>query len=353
MAVISKNVLLLFSSSDIGGAERSLSRMVFENSDKFLSYQIATFGLPGSLSKWIETKSLKCLCFDYKILLLLKYIHFNKPDIIYVIGFRLSILLRIYCKIFTKSLIIQGVRWNPSSNSKLDIAFRFFERFFSFMLDGYIVNCKSAESQINSISKKQVKVIYNGICDFNGDVQVQSKKNWVITVANLTHRKGHKQYLGVIKNIVKDSPETNFLFLGYDNLNGKIQKIIIKENLSSNVKYLGFQENIKPFLKESSIFVLPSLYGEGCPTSVLEAFCYKLPVIAYKVDGIPELVTNNVDGMLINLGDEAALEIAIKDLLINPDKALEMGEKGYHKVLNNFSMESMLEKHNTFFLSLN
>ena len=272
---------------------------------------------------------------------------------IYIIGFRLSVLLRFYCKFFTKNLLVQGVRWNPNTKSKLDKTFRFIESFFSFMLDGYIVNSKSAAKVLNSISNNKVEVIYNGISYFPNRIIDLPKKNYIITVANLSQRKGYKEYLKVIKNIVKQLPDVQFLFLGYDNLNGQIQKIIKNEKLSSNVEYLGFQDDIGTFLNESSIFVLPSLYGEGCPTSILEAFSYKLPVIAYAIDGIPELVSNNVDGVLVDSNKSNSLEYAIKDLLLDPVRVKKMGENGYQKVHNNFLLINMLEKHNSFFLGLN
>jgi L-malate glycosyltransferase len=345
-------VLLLFSSSDIGGAERSLSRMALANSNPMLFYDIATFGASGALSDWLRSKSINCQCFSNKTWKLIKYICINKPDVIYIVGFRLSVFLRFFCKIFTKNLIVQGVRWNPSSKSKLDISFRFFERFFSFLVDGYIVNSNSAKKLLKSLSIVKVELIYNGISDFENNIQVNVSKNYVVTLANLSIRKGHIEYIKVIQNVLQEIPDAQFLFLGHDNLDGKVQQIIKNQNLTSNVKYLGFKSNVGNYLRESSIFVLPSLFGEGCPTSILEAFCHKLPVIAYRIDGIPELVSHNDDGLLIKAGDIDTFAIAIKDLLLNPSKANEMGSKGYAKVKEYFLLEDMTRKHNEYFLRL-
>ena len=206
--------------------------------------------------------------------------------------------MRFFCKIFNTSLLVQGVRWNPSSQSILDKSFRFIERFFSFLIDGYIVNSNSARELLKSISINKVELIYNGISNFQNKNQAVSTKKYVITLANLSRRKGYIEYLEVINNVVEEIPNAHFLFLGHDNLNGKVQQIIKDHSLSSNVKYIGFQSNVSNYLSESCIFVLPSLYGEGCPTSILEAFSHKLPVIAYHIDGIPELVSHNYDGVL-------------------------------------------------------
>ena len=345
-------VLLLFSSADIGGAERSLSRMAFSNTNPMVSYQFATFGSSGKWSEWIASKSIKPHCFNYKIWPLLKYIYLFKPDIIYILGFRLSVLLRFVCVLFSKSILVQGVRWNPNSNSMLDRVFRLVEHVFSFLLDGYIANSNSTRKVLSSIVKSKVELIYNGISLPLNQTSTNSKNNNVITIANLSVRKGHKDYLKVISEVVKRVPNSQFIFLGYDNLNGEIQKLIVEENLSSNVQYLGFQENVEHFLARSSIFVLPSKYGEGCPTSILEAFSYKLPVVAYQIDGIPELVSNNVDGILVDVGDNDSLANAIEDLLLDSNKAENMGNKGYLKIKENFLLTDMIKQHNAYFLGL-
>ena len=350
MAFKNLNILLLFSSSDIGGAERSLTRMALKNSNPSISYQLATFGSSGPLSKWIKSKSIKCNCFNYKTILLINYLYLHRPDVIYIIGFRLSIFLRFFCKIFIKKIkLMQGVRWNPNTNSKLDLTFRFIERLFSFLLDGYIVNSDVSGRLISSLVRNNVEVIHNGISIHPINKIPYSGKNYILTLANLSNRKGHKEYIKVIAKVVKKIPSSQFLFLGNDNLNGQIQTLIKKEGLSSNIKYLGFHEDIQIFLQQSSIFVLPSLYGEGCPTSILEAFSHALPVIAYRIDGIPELVSNDSDGILVDIDGDYKLEDAIESLLMDPMRSKDMGRKGYIKVKENFLLENMLNKHNVFF----
>ena len=78
-----------------------------------------------------------------------------------------------------------------------------------------------------------------------------------------------------------------------------------------------------------------------------------MPVVAYAIDGIPELVSHNVDGVLVDTAKSNSLEYAIKDLLLDPVRVKKMGENGFRKVNDNFSLINMLEKHNSFFLDLN
>ena len=253
---------------------------------------------------------------------------------------------------FSKSLLVQGVRWNPNSQSMLDKVFRVLERLFGFLLDGYIVNSDSARQSLKKLKKKNTTLIYNGISVTQQINLTKTINKNVVTVANLSNRKGYEDYLKAIVIVVNKIPESQFLFLGKDNLDGKIQQLIIDNNIENSVQYLGFQEKIDEFLENSAVFVLPSLYGEGCPTSILEAFSFSLPVIAYKIDGIPELVTHDVDGLLFDVGDINALAGGIINLLLDSDKATKMGGLGYQKIKDYFLLDDMVKKHNDYFLGL-
>lgn len=347
-----RNILILFSSSDIGGAERSISRMALSNKDNSISYKLSTFGNNGPWSEWVENNGGDALCYDHSIRKLFKYIYLNKPDAIYIIGFRLSVLIRIFVPIISNSRLVHGIRWNPNTNSNLDKSLRFAEKVFGFLIDGYIVNSKSAAQTLSKVTTKNIALIYNGIENLKPFSSAKSNIKKIVTVANLSRRKGYEEYLKAIEIIIKKAPESQFIFLGKDNLNGKIQQLIIDKKLEENVQYLGFQENIEDILDNAMVFVLPSLHGEGCPTSILEAFSFSLPVVAYRIDGIPELVTNDIDGLLYDVGKVNDLAEGILSLLSDTEKSKKMGEMGLKKVKRNFLLSDMLEKHNNYFLGL-
>ena len=345
-----KKILILFSSSDIGGAERSLSRMALANSDSKIQYQLSTYGNVGAWSEWILNLGHKPICFNFKLSELIKYILSEKPDIVYVCGFRISLLLRFILPLIKDVELVQGVRWNPNSETKLDRVFRFFERYTQHFVKGYIANSKSASDTLRKFIKndEKVRLIYNGIEPKK--LISQANGNRVTTIANLSVRKGYKEYLKVIKIVVKKIPNAQFVFIGKDRLNGEIQQLIKEYELSSNIEYVGFQENVNSYLDESLVFVLPSLYGEGCPTTILEAFMHQIPVVAYKIDGIPELVTDGIDGFLSDVEDIESMAEHIFALLSNTNQAKTMGESGRQKVIHHFSLEKMTKLHNKYFL---
>lgn len=107
----------------------------------------------------------------------------------------------------------------------------------------------------------------------------------------------------------------------------------IKDNdLDEIVKFVGWVSGDAKakILSTSDILILPSYY-EGLPISVLEAMSYAMPVITTPVGGIPEVVTDGVEGTLFTPGDKAAMVQAIDKYLDNPGIIAEQGRAGLKK----------------------
>ncbi|MDA8106172.1 MAG: glycosyltransferase family 4 protein, partial [Nitrospiraceae bacterium] len=83
---------------------------------------------------------------------------------------------------------------------------------------------------------------------------------------------------------------------------------------------------------------VPSLF-EGFGLSATEAMAAGVPVVATRVDGLSEVVEDRASGFLFNRGDSLDLAKAISDLLLDPQKANEMGQEGYRRVSEKFSFE--------------
>ena len=352
-------VLILFESSHVGGAERSLSRMALASLND-IHYSLGTSLSGGSWVSWVKDEGIEPLVFGrdkgflsrvqmlYRVI---QYVNNSDTDVIYVSGFRLSFQLRMLKWFTPKTKHIHAIRWNPNSQSNLDRVFRYFERFTSFLLDGWITNSQAAKDTIVNackIDQSKIEVIYNGI-DFQVlNSKMQDKKTFeVVTVANFLPCKGLLEYLDVILKVSKALPNIKVHLVGQDHMNGQVQRKVKKLGLQEKVYIHGFQNDITPWLNKSKIFVLPSV-REGCPTVILEAFKYKLPVIANDIDGISELVDNHEDGILLKPNDEQWPQ-TIVDLLNDPKKLSLMGEKGFEKVSNNFQLKNCYNKHYAYF----
>jgi len=152
--------------------------------------------------------------------------------------------------------------------------------------------------------------------------------------------------------VIKARRNIKFVFVGKDLMNGKIQNLIESYNLQDHVNYLGFRENVAEIYQTGSIFVLPSIYGEGCPTSILEANSYKLPVLAYDIDGISELISPGKNGLLAQPGNIKDFQNKLIRLIDEPQLAKEMGNTGFKMVKENFNFDKPVALLNKYFLSL-
>lgn len=358
-------VLLLFSSSELGGAERSLSRMAFASQD--VDYQLATLQDEGPWCDWVRSQGREPLVLGCgasigsELMLgafwrLIWHVRSNPVDVIYVCGARASLLLRFIRVFLPRTKMVHGVRWNPDSDSRLDRFFRLMERFTHPLVDAWITN--SAVTKQTLVARCQIPagrvfVIYNGLESLPTDVPpLGNRPMEVLTVANLNPRKGHREYLQVIREVVKVVPDARFVFVGRDDMHGEVRRAIEEAGLSGHVRCEGFQADVSPWFMRARLFVLPSLWGEGCPTSILEAFGYGLPVLAYAIDGIPELVNDQKDGMLIAAGDKDSLSSAITGLLVDVGMAQRMGTAGRKKVEQHFTVAQCAVEHSRIFVQV-
>jgi glycosyltransferase involved in cell wall biosynthesis len=118
--------------------------------------------------------------------------------------------------------------------------------------------------------------------------------------------------------------------------NGEIQHLldlINKHHIEDIVEFLGWiSSNEKAdVLNNADVYILPS-YHEGLPISILESMSYGKAVISTKVGGIPEIVRNNENGLLINPGDLEAIKQSLNFFLENPRKIKEYGNISEQKV---------------------
>jgi glycosyltransferase involved in cell wall biosynthesis len=96
-------------------------------------------------------------------------------------------------------------------------------------------------------------------------------------------------------------------------------------------------------LRKTSVFILPS-YHEGLPMVLLEAMAYGIPVISTTVGGIPELVNNGIDGLLLEPGDIKGLSDAIVTLFEDKELRTRMSQSVYYKIKQEYTMQVTFEK---------
>lgn len=115
-------------------------------------------------------------------------------------------------------------------------------------------------------------------------------------------------------------------------------------NIEQYITIVPETDTIYDYYSVCNLFINFS-YIESLPITVLEAMAFKLPIIASNVYGIPEMVTHDREAILVNPGDEIQLIFALNDLLSNDNKANLLAKNAHKKVLEHFSIESMVKKY--------
>jgi len=172
-------------------------------------------------------------------------------------------------------------------------------------------------------------------------------------VGNLSALADHKDYptyLRTAEEVIKTDPSIHFIIAGQGLEEKRIQKMIRTLHLEANVHMLGFRKDIVEVMKSLDLFLITSK-TEGLGTIVLEAFAAGVPVVATRAGGIPEMVENEVTGLLADIGDAEALKDAILRILENPDLKKQLTENASHRV-QDFSFQTTAEKTMTVYRSI-
>ncbi len=164
---------------------------------------------------------------------------------------------------------------------------------------------------------------------------------WSMTIGELHPVKRHEAVIGAIKKVAETKPDTRHLIIGAGEEKEVLEAEIEKLNLSENVFVLGAVEEAARFLKAADIFVLASR-SEGMPYVLIEALIANVPVVATSVGGIPEVIENEVEGLLTPPLDNKALFEAILSLRNDPELRLKFSESAKEKS-KKFTLEKTLE----------
>lgn len=108
-------------------------------------------------------------------------------------------------------------------------------------------------------------------------------------------------------------------------------KAFIRKHRCNNIKYVGFKETKDAYeiVRNSRAIIVPSIWNEPFGMVIIEAFSMQVPVIANNVGSIPYIVTNSIDGIIVESKNKKQLEKAIKDIFYNENLNKIMGKNAY------------------------
>lgn len=119
----------------------------------------------------------------------------------------------------------------------------------------------------------------------------------------------------------------------------QLEQYVKQNGLENSVQFLGAlnQDQTRAHLQTADILVLAS-FAEGLPVALMEAMSMEIPCIATGINGIPELIVNEINGLLVPPSDEEGLVKAIATLCDQPEKRLALGQNGRKEVMKNYNL---------------
>ncbi len=151
--------------------------------------------------------------------------------------------------------------------------------------------------------------------------------------ARMNPWKGHYELIGAVARLRETFPNLHAMILGANvpELRADFEKKAREGGIAERVHFGGYQQDIRPFLREFDLFVHPS-YGEPFGLAIVEAMAMRKPVIACGTGGVPEIITHGKDGWLVEERSAEAVAKAIATLLQDGELRRQMGEQARQTV---------------------
>ena len=177
---------------------------------------------------------------------------------------------------------------------------------------------------------------------FRADLGFEADTPIVGMVAQLIQRKGHRYLLAALPTVLAEHPDLQVLIYGRGPLEAELRQAVADQGLAGNVQLMGFADDLPAQLGCLDLLVHPADM-EGLGVSLLQASAARVPIIASRAGGMPEAVVDGENGLLISVGDVAALATAMNRLLGDAGLRKQMGDSGWTMVMHDFSVDTLCE----------
>lgn len=169
-------------------------------------------------------------------------------------------------------------------------------------------------AEFYGMDRQNIPVIYNGIdlskCTPKDSYAVGDTVT-LLHVGRFDVPKNHAGLLKAFQKLHAAHPQCRLHLVGDGDLRGDMESLAGELGLMDCVRFFGMQANVHPYLHEADIFVLPSIY-EGNPMTIIEAMGTGLPIVATAVGGIPDMLQNGENALLVPCQTDAVCEACEK-----------------------------------------
>ncbi len=180
-------------------------------------------------------------------------------------------------------------------------------------------------------------------CALRREFDIPAEAPVIGVVARLEPEKGHRYLIDAMPNILESAPDAWLAIVGEGSQTDALRDQASALGVADRVVLTGRRDDVSALTADLTVAVLPSL-REAQGISILEAMARRVPVVAPAVGGIPEVIINGVDGLLVPRADPVALAGAIGSLLKDADLRQRIGEAGFRTVVERFSIDAQVKR---------
>ncbi len=247
-----------------------------------------------------------------------------------------------------KTVALQHVSSPPEKRSQVVLNRLNFKR-----LDAHIAVSRATAAKIEawaSLPPQSIRVIYHGVANpAPAPVPVPrvSEGPVIGSVGRLNYQKGYEFLLHALALI----PDAALVLVGDGEERGALERLASELGIAERVTFAGWHADPRPWLPSFDVFAIPSRW-EGLPAVGIEAMFAGLPVVATRVDGIPEAVVDGKTGTLVPPEDPKALAEALVALLADPARRREMGELARRRAEETFNLKTWIRAWESLYAEL-
>ena len=179
---------------------------------------------------------------------------------------------------------------------------------------------------------------------FRKEFEIDDGDFVIAMIAQFIPRKGHRFLFDVIPNLRDTYPNIRVLLFGSGPNEEDLRALATRLNLFGTLQFAGFREDLDDYLACFDLLVHPAIH-EGLGVVMLKAAAARVPVLAFDTAGAREAVVHGKTGVLVTPADVAMLQKAIAVMIDETEMRSEFGEAGRQRMKDEFSVETMVERH--------
>jgi glycosyltransferase involved in cell wall biosynthesis len=202
------------------------------------------------------------------------------------------------------------------------------------------------------IARDRITILHNGVKPFvspdaeeveqvKRELQISGDEAVILSVGRLSQEKGHADLLRAtaVLSRMERVPLFRVIIVGDGPEREPLTRLATELGIGDRVVFAGFQRDTKPYYAMATLVAVPS-HSEGSPNVVLEAMAAGLPVAATKVGGIPEILEQDITGLMVPQQQPEAMAAAIFRLLTDADLRRRMGMAGRERAESTYTPEA-------------